>query len=274
MESRNDKRVSPASTQSGIRLGVCGGLASLAAGAAGLNFIEGTVSNLLCPRGDEQAFAAALAAIKQSPVPVEAANCLFPGDLKLTGPAVDNQAADAYVATALRRARQAGLSIIVFGSGTSRRVPDGFDRATAADQLVAHMKRWAPMAAAQGVIIALEPLNQAECNIVTSVSEGAGLVRRVDHPGVRLLADTYHMARDNDPPDAIRQAKGLIAHMHCAERDGRGPLGTVGEDNRPYFRALKDIGYAGRVSIEAHWKDVAAQIAPAMIELRQQIETA
>ena len=268
MKSANDNR------QSGLRLGVCMGLGKLTAPVAGLDFIEGTVGDLLCPRSDDAAFATALAAVKRSPVPVEAANCVLPGDLKLTGPAVNPQAIDEFVAVALRRAHLAGLSIIVFGSGGARQVPDGFDRGRAGDQLVAHMKRWASLAAANEVVVTLEPLNKGDCNIVTTVGEGIDLIRRVNHPNIRLLVDTFHMAKDNDPPEAIRRATGLIAHVHCAERDGRGPLGTIGEDQREYFRALKDIGYSGRVSIEAGWKDFDKQAAPALVELRKQIETA
>jgi len=255
-------------------IGVCTNPQSLTAPVPGLDYIEGTVGDLLCPREDESVFAKRLEAVQAAAVRPAAANCFLPGDLKTTGPDVDPAAVDAYVAIALRRAKRMGIEIIVFGSGGSRRVPDGFDPARAADQLVEHMKRWGPMAAEADVTITLEPLHSAECNIVTSVDEGAALVRRADHPNVRLLIDTYHMAKEDDPADAIRRAGELIAHAHCAEKDGRGPLGTVGEDQRGYFRALKDVGYSGRVSIEAGWKDLGAQLPAAVAELRRQIDTA
>lgn len=255
-----------------MRIGICTNPEKIVATMAGLDYIEGSVPDLLCPREGEEKFAARLAALGAAKAPVEAANLFIPPDLKCTGPAANDEALDAFVATVMARAAKVGLRTIVFGSGGSRNVPDGFDRAQAADQLVAHMKRWGPLAAKASVTIALEPL--FDSNIVTTLAEGAGLVGRVNHPSIRLLCDTFHMIKQNDPPEAIRAAKGLIAHVHVAEGDGRGPLGAVGEDQRAYFRALKDIGYSGRVSIEATWKDFDKQLAPAVMELKKQIETA
>jgi len=163
---------------------------------------------------------------------------------------------------------------IVFGSGGSRRVPDGFDTGRAREQLVGHLKRFGAIAAECDVMIVLEPLHSGCCNIVTSVDEGAELVRAADHPNVRLLIDTFHMATDDDPADSIRRAGELIAHAHCAEGNGRGPLGTTGEDQRQYFRALKDAGYDGRISIEASWTDFAAQLPAAVMELQRQWDSA
>ena len=154
----------------------------------------------------------------------------------------------------MTRAGVAGIETIVFGSGGSRKVPDGFSMATAYDQLADHLKRWGPIAGEHGVTIVVEPLGP-ECNICSTVDESADLVRRVDHPNIRLLADTYHMVRINDPADAIVRAGELIRHVHCAEVEGRSPIGTHGEDLTPYFAALKEVGFDGRVSIECAWSD-------------------
>jgi sugar phosphate isomerase/epimerase len=250
-------------------LNVCQGIGKLD-GAAGVAYVEPAVADLLCPAQDEAAFQARLAAVRSAGLPVEGVNCLFPGTLKTCGPEVDDAAADKWIQTVCRRAAAAGVKRIVYGSGGSRKVPDGFGMDKAREQIVGHLKRFGPIAARHGVVIVLEPLNKAECNIVTSVAEGAGIVRDVNHPSIRLLADTYHMARDGEGPRSIRDAKGLIFHVHAAEGNGRGPLGTTGEDQRPYFRALKDIGYDERISIECSWEDFNAQLGPAIAELRKQ----
>jgi sugar phosphate isomerase/epimerase len=100
------------------------------------------------------------------------------------------------------------------------------------------------------------------------------VVRAAGHANVRLLADTYHMAAAGEGPKEIRKYGGLLAHVHCAEAKGRGPLRAGGEDLRPHFRALKDIGYAGCVSLEPIWQDLSKQLAPAVAELRRQVEDA
>lgn len=257
-----------------MQIGLVASPAEITTAVEGLDYIETLVQSSLVPLADEAVFAARLDQARACPLPVLAANCLFPGEMKTTGPDVDADALADYVAVVMARAQRTGMRHIVYGSGRSRTVPDGFDHARAADQIVAHLKRWGAIAADHGITLVLEPLNAEECNIVTTVGEGAELVRRADHPAVRLLADTYHMARDGDDPGAIRAAGDLIVHAHCGEGNGRGPIGSTGEDHRPYFRALKDAGYDGGVSIEVKWTNRDEQLPQALDELRRQIDEA
>ncbi len=255
-------------------IGVCTSPANVPEPVEGLAFVEPTVAEMLCPSEAEDEFLRRLTAPHPSPLPVRAVNCFLPGTLKTTGPDVNSDAVDAFVTSALQRAQRRGVSIIVFGSGGSRAVPDDWSRERATEQLLDSLQCWGPIAANHGVTIALEPLNSTECNLLNSVDETADLVYRVNHPNVRLLVDTYHMRKDGEGPDSIRRSAPLIVHVHVAERDGRGPLGTTGEDQRAYFRALKDGGYRGGVSIEAKWNDFHAQLPAAVAELRRQIDTA
>jgi sugar phosphate isomerase/epimerase len=239
-----------------------------------LEYIEGTVAGVLCPLADDGEFEKARTAAVAAALPVEAVNCFIPADMKTTGPDVDISRLDTYVLTACKRAAKTRVRVIVFGSGGSRKVPDGLDRLAATRQLVTHLKRWGPIAGMNGLTIVLESLHKGETNLVNTVEEAAAIVREVNHPNVRLIADTYHMATEGESPDVIILNADLLAHVHCAEKAGRGPLGAVGEDHRPYFAALKRAGYKGRISIEANFKDFAAQLPEAVAELRKQIETA
>ena len=257
-----------------MKLGICTEPETFQSAPAGLDYLEVGVQNVLVPQEDQAKFRVSLEAVKACPVPVEAANCFLPASLKSTGPEVDQAALDAYVRTAMARANQVGIEIIVFGSGGSRRVPDGFDRAAATEQLAGHLKRWGAIAAECGVTIVVEPLRKEECNIITSVGEGADLVRRVGHVNVRLLADTYHMACDDDPSESIVEAGDLIAHVHCAEKQDRAAPGTHGEDLSPYWRALMAAGYTGRVSVECRWDDLPRQAAGVLAALKKQIDQA
>ena len=255
-----------------MRLGICAGLGVWSHPPAGLDFIEANVQALLKPQADDDEFAPQRGEALSSPCPVLAANCFLPGSLPCTGPDVRTDDLDAYVQVALRRAGEVGLRTIVFGSGGSRRVPDGFDPAAATAQLADHLGRWGPMAAEEGVTLVVEPLQKSDCNIVTTVREGAELVRRVDHAGVRLLVDTFHMAADGDPAESIADAADLVAHVHVAELEGRGPPGIHGEDLRPYFRPLKQAGYDGAFSLECRWDNLPAQAEAALAELKRQID--
>lgn len=255
-----------------MRIGICTGARRPPDDIEGLDYVEPSVGALLCPAEPDAAFAERCKLARDAPVQLWAANCLLPGELKTTGPEVDADALDRYMHTVCARAKVAGVKRLVFGSGGSRSVPDGFDHGAATDQLVDHLTRWAPLADEADLLICLEPLGP-ECNIINAVADGARLVERVDRPSVRLLVDTYHMGRNGETPEDIARAKGLVEHVHCAEQGQRRPPGKA-EDLRGFFRALKDIGYDGSVSIEAKWEDFDTEVGQAVKALREQIETA
>ena len=232
--------------------GVCQGLSSAAfVKAAGYDFLEGGVSSLLVPAKPEAEFTAAMEAIRKSPLPFVSCNGFIPGELKLTGPATKTDEALAYAKTALERAEKAGVRFVVLGSGKARAVPEGFDPKQARAQFVAFCQKLGPIAAKHGVTIVLEPLNRRETNFFNSVSEGIGLVDEIRQPAVQLLADIYHMLQEDESPDSIRRAGARLKHCHIAEKAKRTPPGFAGDDFKPYFRALKDIGYTAGLSIEA-----------------------
>lgn len=256
-----------------MKIGICAAPRQLTdVDVTGVDFCEANVQTLLCPQADETAFAAQLEALKACPLPTPAANCFLPGSLKTTGPEVDDAALDRYVQTALRRAQRAGVRTIVFGSGGSRQVPEGFSRSRALEQIVGFLRRVGPWAADHDVTIVVEPLQQAECNIVNTVDEGRELINAVDMPGVALLADLYHMLREEEGPEAILRAGPLLAHTHVAEKAARTPPGVAGDDFRPFLAALRHVGYGRAMSLECKWDDLKTQLAPAVAELRRQMD--
>jgi sugar phosphate isomerase/epimerase len=257
-----------------MRYGVCTTVKNIPHGITGLDYIESTIEETVCPLEGEEVFEARLEAAKTSPAPVEGLYILFPSSFKIVGPDVDAGRLDRYIGTVLSRAGRVGAKVIGFGSGRARQCPDGFDRLLAVEQIVGHLQRWGPSAANVGIVIALEPLHRPEANLITTLAEGADVVRRVNLPSIRLLADIFHMAKEGETPESMRQTADVLGHVHCAETNGRGAPGATGEDLRPYFRVLKEIGYSRRISIEAGWKDFAAQLPGAIEELRRQVESA
>lgn len=254
------------------RLGVCTSITNAAAvKSAGGDYVEESVQGFLVPDRPESEFRPRAAAAAASPLPVRACNSFLPGSLKSVGPDARPDDIVAYAGTAFRRAQETGVTTVVFGSSGSRTIPDGFDRAEARRQFVALLRRLGPVAKAHGIVIAVEPLNRDETNFINTVAEGAAIVREAGHQNVRLLADIYHMLRENEGPDALVAAGPLLRHVHVAERERRTPPGVAGDDLRPYLRALKRAGYAGAISIECRWDDLAAQLPVALKALRAQI---
>jgi sugar phosphate isomerase/epimerase len=149
-----------------MQFGVCGDVRTAAVAArASYDFAEWSVPALLKPRESEDAFVAGLGELRSAGLPYPVANCFVPGDLKITGPEVDTPALRAYVTETMERAERAGVEVIVFGSGGARRIPEGFDPQSAHDQLVAFCGMVAPLAHDHGVVVVVEPLNTADCNV-------------------------------------------------------------------------------------------------------------
>jgi len=247
-----------------MKLGVCADPQfSPALAEAGFEFIELNVQRHLKTVEDDAAFVPELARIQASPLPAIAANSFVPGNLKITGPDVDMDALKRYARVAFTRAQQAGIGTIVFGSGGARRIPDDFDRDIAWQQLVAFGKLIGPIAQQHAVMVVVEPLNQRECNVLTSVRESGRYVEDVDHPHVRLLVDGYHWLLDDKDDDAIVTYGPLLCHVHIATPQSRLAPGFEDCDFSGFLHALKGAGYDGPISIESRWDDMGAQAGAA-----------
>lgn len=258
-----------------MKLGMCGLLDSAATiKAAGFEYLEIHTQQFLKPEMGEEEFAPLLEKIRAADLRVETANCLFPAELKLTGPEAATDRALRIVETACRRAAQAGLAVIVFGSGRSRALPEGTERERGWAQLVDLARKAGDIAARHGVTIVMEPLNRRETNVLNSTTEGMEFVRAVDHPGIRLLVDAYHWAVEGEPPEAIVRAGPYLRHAHIATAANRRAPGQEPQDFVPFFRALRQAGYDGRVSLEARIGDLAAEAPVAFQTMKTAAEAA
>jgi D-psicose/D-tagatose/L-ribulose 3-epimerase len=243
-----------------VLVGYCVGLKGLEiAKAAGFDYVELGVSEIAALSDDE--FEAALARVTQIGIPTPNANLFIPGTIRLTGPAATDPAEQmAYVKKAFARLKRLGVTIVCFGSGGARRVPDGFPKEDAFKQLVAFGKRAAEEARVHGITIVIEPLRRQESNIINTAAEGLELVNAVSDPNFQLLIDFYHLASEKEDPAIVLRARDHIRHLHMANPQGRVfPLAWEEFDYAPFFANLRQIKYAGRISIEASSRDVPSE---------------
>jgi len=232
--------------------------------ANGISIIEESVNNTISPRRVTEAqFRENLDKIRSAKVKVVAANVFFPGEIKLVGPAVDENIVLGYVDTVMRRCREADVKIIVLGSGGSRKLPDGYDSVKASKEFITLVRKMAKVAKKYDRIIAIENLNSTETNFVLTLAEALRYVKAVDHPNFRLTADIYHMLMENEPGSVIEQAKGYLVHAHIAEKIERAYPGKRGVDFTPYFAAMKKIGYHGAIMMECRWTKFEEEVGPA-----------
>ena len=113
-----------------------------------------------------------------------------------------------------------------------------------------------PILASSGVTIMLEPLNTLVNHpgyYLWSAYEGFDIIRKVDHPNIKLIYDIYHQqVMEGNVIPSITQNLDLIAHLHCAGHPGRHEP-WLGENNYNYiFDAIESAGYKGACGLEYH----------------------
>jgi len=235
----------------------------------GFDYIELSLAGLMAL--PEAAFADAARRIEFSGIRCEACNNFFPAPVRLTGAAASLPAAVEYALAAMDRAAHLGVRVIVFGSSAAKNVPAGFDQGTAWKQIVELLATLGPPAEVRGITIAIEPLNRKESNIVNLASEGLRLIREVNHPNVQLLVDYYHLMMEREDPAIIAEAGASLRHLHLARVEGRAFPLQPDEGFSRFFQCVRQIGYAGRCSVEAYTHDFAADAHQALRMLREAI---
>jgi sugar phosphate isomerase/epimerase len=249
-----------------MKYGLCASLENLElVERLGFDYIECAVSSIAA-YGDEE-FEKILTNLKKGSLRVERVNVLFPRNIDLIGAGTDPKTIDEYLEKAFARVKALGGTLAVFGSGKSRAIPEAYAFRKGYAELVAVTRRIGEIAAGYGITIAIEPLNREETNCINSLKEGAMLQADAASDAVGLLADLYHMLRENEPIDNIRAVKDLC-HTHIALLEGRGyPLAKTREVEE-FFAALKSTGYSGTMSIEGRTTDMEHDAARALEVLR------
>ena len=104
--------------------------------------------------------------------------------------------------------------------------------------------------ASVGAAVLLEPLNRYESNSLKDIEDAADVCRRVNSPGMRVMADFFHMnIEQTNIPASIEAAGAFIAHVHLADNTRKQP-GTGSTDFVAGFAALKKVGFSGYMALE------------------------
>lgn len=185
---------------------------------------------------------------------IDAANMMFRDNLPVTGANVDYQALREYFERCLEISDIYGIKSAVFGSGSARKIRDGMTKEETTEQIIKFCTDIvAPVFANHKAICCIEPLNSGDCSIVNSCAEAFEIIKTVDKPQVRLLADLYHMDAEGEKIETLVRYKGYLKHIHIAnaERDRQLPARDDGRDYKRFFDILREAGYGeGDVSLE------------------------
>lgn len=240
--------------------------------ASGFRMLGESVGRMLSPSLTETAFQANLAKIKKAKCKVMICNIFISGNLKIAGPAVNEQRVLGYADTVFSRAKRAGVRFIILGSGGARRIPEGYDVQKAQDDFALLCRKLAMVAGRYGVMIALESLEATETNFLITLKSAAAVVRAVNHPNFKLNADIFHMMREGESPQSIVDAADILVYCEIAEKQKRSLPGVMRDDFKPYLRALRKANFRGYLFIEGNTSDPARDMPLAFQYLTQQLK--
>jgi D-psicose/D-tagatose/L-ribulose 3-epimerase len=157
-----------------------------------------------------------------------------------------------HVRDSIRAVADAGASLIIgplycpVGELPGRRrTPDEWQRAIEAYQSLGDVL------VANGVTLALEPLNRFETYFLNTAADAAALCDAVNHPHVGILFDTFHAnIEEKDVAAGLRRVGTHLKHVHTCEND-RGTPGSGHIDWPGVFQAIRDVRYDGWLMIES-----------------------
>lgn len=208
--------------------------------------------------------------IKKIGLACKCANCFIPSDLKVVGENIAYDALHLYIEKAFLRLRELGVSTVVFGSSSARKIPEGFERTKAFDQVVHFLSKIVtPLAKEYGISVAIEPLNKKECSWINNLNYGKKIVDAVGQESIKLIADLYHMEAEGEGAEDLRVYNSDIIHAHVACPELRTcPHPNDKYDYGPFLIGLEAIG-CERCSIEARFKDFKTEVALSLNFLKQ-----
>ncbi|MDQ3788422.1 MAG: sugar phosphate isomerase/epimerase [Actinomycetota bacterium] len=154
----------------------------------------------------------------------------------------------------------------------SRRLPPFEPPRTEAEDrevLLAGLTELGEHAAAEGVVLFLEPLNRYEDHMVNRLEQAASLIDEVGLSSIRIGADTYHMNIEEDhPADSLRRWGSYLGHVQVSDSNRLQP-GAGHVDWAGVIAALAEVGYTGDLALESRLRgDPAEAVAsvPALLK--------
>jgi D-psicose/D-tagatose/L-ribulose 3-epimerase len=122
-----------------------------------------------------------------------------------------------------------------------------------------------PVLSRHDVTLAIEPLNRFETYFLNTAEDAAALCDQIDHPNVGILFDTFHAnIEEKSIGQGYRTVARHLKHVHTCEND-RGIPGSGHVEWKDVFKALRDIGYDGWLTIESFGFSLREVIAAAAI---------
>lgn len=139
--------------------------------------------------------------------------------------------------------------------GKARMIPPD-QRKTEWERAVSNLFKVCQLAQQNGLMIALEPLNRFETDLVNTADDVMKLVRDINHPAAKVMLDGFHMSiEERNMDQAITAVGDKLIHLQVSE-NYRGIPGTGQTPWQSIKSGLDKIGYRKTISIESFTPEI------------------
>ncbi|MDD4082061.1 MAG: sugar phosphate isomerase/epimerase family protein [Sphaerochaetaceae bacterium] len=217
---------------------------------AGYDFVEFPLMSLV-ELSDED-FNEILVLVKNLNLKCNSTCNFFPESIKLQKPEFNEKEFISYLEKAFERAVALGADKIIFGSAAARKRDEKkTSKDEAKQQIINLLKDFiGPKAAQNNIHILIEPMSYSAGNVINTILEADEIVKKTNHPNVKLMIDLLHMQNNNEAVDTILDVLVDVEHIHVSELE----RGLPSEKMNPFllkaFKLLRKNGYNNTVSYE------------------------
>lgn len=175
-----------------------------------------------------------------------------------------------------KRAAKLGCTMIPFGAGKCRSIPEDCDPVAAASKVVAIVRALCEVLSGYQIKLVIEPLGPANSNFLNTLPEVEEFLVQVNHSNCSSMCDLRHMYKSNESFCNLTKYKTIVEHAHIDYPKGVDRYFPAPDDNYdylPYLQALKESGYDKILTVEATAikYDFATEAANCYTYLRQLI---
>ncbi len=118
------------------------------------------------------------------------------------------------------------------------------------------------VAAREGAVLLLEPLNRYEDHMVNTLAQAVELAEATGCDAVAVGADTYHMnIEEADPLKALHEHAHRVRHVQLSDSNRLEP-GAGHLDFAALLHTLDAVGYAGHLAFECRLSGPAEVVLP------------
>jgi D-psicose/D-tagatose/L-ribulose 3-epimerase len=139
--------------------------------------------------------------------------------------------------------------------GKARMVPPE-QRKVEWDRAVTNLYKVCQLAQENSLMIALEPLNRFETDLINTAEDVMKLLRDINHPAAGVMLDSFHMSiEEKDMEQALYSVREKLIHLQVSENH-RGIPGSGQTPWQSFRQGIEKSGYRGTITIESFTPEI------------------